>query len=68
MQFQTLSSFQRSEDMLAGWTFEKRFPSGMWEASNIVGGYLRRFTADTKAGARKQAADFMRAFRNGEID
>jgi hypothetical protein len=42
------------------WTFEKLHPSGMWEASNIVGGQLRRFRADTKAGARQLARAFMR--------
>lgn len=54
--------------MLTGWTFEKLFPSGMWEATNIVAGQLRRFRADTKAGAQQMAREFMRAYRNGEID
>lgn len=54
--------------MLIGWTFTKLFPSGMWQATNIVGGQLRRFRADTKAGANKLASEFMRAYRNGEID
>lgn len=54
--------------MLIGWSFEKTFPSGYWEASHIVGGQLRRFRADTKQGAEDMARDFMRNFRAGNID
>lgn len=54
--------------MLNGWTFEKLFPSGYWEASNIVAGQLRRFRADTKEGVKDMARDFMRSYRNGDID
>jgi hypothetical protein len=54
--------------MLHGWTIEKLFPSGMWEATNIVAGQLRRFRADTKTGAEEMAREFMREFRAGNID
>lgn len=54
--------------MSHGFTVEKLFPSGMWEASNIVAGQLRRFRADTKKGAQAMASAFMRDYRNGEID